>query len=145
MRAQSDDVTLIECCAHSPICHQQLVDIFSMYGHVMECHVMRPKGGSSTCCSAFVRFATREQADVTVRAVNGCLFPGTHRPMVVKYASSTSLFPEHTLSTDHPGSKLFVGGVPPAATEADVMSVFSLFGTVTVILTAFILAPLAYC
>ncbi|SCU67904.1 RNA-binding protein, putative [Trypanosoma equiperdum] len=105
----------------------ELVDLFSPYGEILSAAVMRNIHTGDSLGTAFVRFATTEQAQAAMEALTGYVLEG--RSMVVQWAKR-----QHD---DTPVGearkkivKLFVRNIPLDVSDADLTEVFSAFGPV---------------
>ncbi|CAG7908960.1 unnamed protein product [Brassica rapa] len=100
----------------------QLLASFQDFSIVHEVNIIKDKitRASRGCC--FLICSSREEAD---KVVNGChnkkTLPGASSPLQVKYADGEVERLEH---------KLFVGMLPKNVTEAEVLSLFSKYGTI---------------
>ncbi|RID40118.1 hypothetical protein BRARA_J00185 [Brassica rapa] len=100
----------------------QLLALFQDFSIVHEVNIIKDKitRASRGCC--FLICSSREEAD---KVVNGChnkkTLPGASSPLQVKYADGEVERLEH---------KLFVGMLPKNVTEAEVLSLFSKYGTI---------------
>ena len=106
-----------------------LIPTFAAYGNITEVYIMRQGGVSKGC--AFVKVASKEQADATIEALhNKYTLPGSNLPLQVRYAAGElkRLGLEELESEE---VKLFVGNVPTIASQEDVHEVFKGFGTIT--------------
>ena len=71
------------------VTEQELHDIFSWYGRLLEIHLMRNLDGVSKGC-AFVKFSSYEAARAAIEDLHDFVPPGSTRAMVVKFADSRS-------------------------------------------------------
>ncbi|ESQ36585.1 hypothetical protein EUTSA_v10007707mg [Eutrema salsugineum] len=100
----------------------QLLALFQEFSIVDEVNIIKDKitRASRGCC--FLICPSREEAD---KVVNGChnkkTLPGASSPLQVKYADGEVERLEH---------KLFVGMLPKNVSEAEVLSLFSKYGTI---------------
>ncbi|KAL1216512.1 RNA-binding protein BRN2 [Cardamine amara subsp. amara] len=100
----------------------QLLTLFREFSIVNEVNIIKEKAtrASRGCC--FVTCPSREEAD---KVVNGChnktTLPGASSPLQVKYADGELERLEH---------KLFVGMLPKNVSEAEVLALFSTYGTI---------------
>lgn len=73
----------------SPSCNEQDVrDIFSRFGDILEVYMIRNADGSSKC-AAFLRFELRDSALQAIEHLNGIeVMDGSQRPLIVKFADN---------------------------------------------------------
>eukprot|EP00731_Ephydatia_muelleri_P016980 Em0010g78a len=73
----------------SKTCNEEDVrKMFELYGAVEEVTVLRDKDGTHRGC-AFIKFATRQQAQAAINKMHGSqVMPGASSPLVVKYADT---------------------------------------------------------
>lgn len=117
--------------------------VFTTYGVVTDLHLMRKPDGSSKG-SAFVKYGTPAEAELAIQMLNGnYTMPGGNAPLVVKLADDNggggaasmantgyTQAPHPPGPSQHPENKLFVGSLPPQASELNVMMHFAKFGAV---------------
>ncbi|KAF2545328.1 hypothetical protein F2Q70_00019278 [Brassica cretica] len=100
----------------------QLLALFQDFSIVHEVNIIKDKitRASRGCC--FLICPSREEADKVVNAChNKKTLPGASSPLQVKYADGEVERLEH---------KLFVGMLPKNVSEAEVLSLFSKYGTI---------------
>ncbi|OEH75277.1 RNA recognition motif domain-containing protein [Cyclospora cayetanensis] len=112
----------------------QLRDLFSEFGIVTDCSVIREKNTMKHRNSAFVRMSSLAFADAAIRALHGmrALEEGAP-PLAVKYASGEAARIGLSAAAADGGidkAKLFVGSIPRNATEDELKVFFSSYGTV---------------
>lgn len=95
---------------------EQIESLFSRFGEVEECKVLRDKSGNSRGI-AFARFASHDVARAAILQTNGTVLPGCTHPLVVKfarfkYAGVPSLTYEQQYALDAPPSVAFPQGAP---------------------------------
>lgn len=106
-----------------------LIPTFAAYGNITEVYIMRQGGLSKGC--AFVKVASKEQADATIEALhNKYTLPGSNLPLQVRFASG-ELKRLGLEALESEEVKLFVGNVPCEASQQDVFAVFESFGEIT--------------
>jgi CUG-BP- and ETR3-like factor len=101
---------------------QQLAEVFSEAGTVYEINIIKDKltKQSRGCC--FLMYTTRQEADKAIEIFhNKRTLQPVASPLQVKYADGEMERLEH---------KLFIGMLPKGASKADVMTVFSPYGTI---------------
>ncbi|KAA8493993.1 CUGBP Elav-like family member 5 [Porphyridium purpureum] len=80
----------------------ELAALLNCYGRVLETRVLRRSGRSQGC--AFARFATSEEAILTIQSLDGfCPFPG-HRPLNVRFAHEKHRMPAGADQQDRPAN-----------------------------------------
>ncbi|CAK9175884.1 unnamed protein product [Ilex paraguariensis] len=100
----------------------QLIEMFEEFALVDEVNIIKDKAtrASRGCC--FLICPSREEAD---KAVNAChnkkTLPGASSPLQVKYADGELERLEH---------KLFVGMLPKNVSDADLLALFSQYGSI---------------
>ncbi|CAI9104875.1 OLC1v1003659C2 [Oldenlandia corymbosa var. corymbosa] len=101
---------------------------FEEHGNVVEVVFIKSKknGEQLDCC--FVKYATLEEADRAIGALNDrYTFPGSLYPVKVRYADKEKerlgTFGQHFF-------KLYVGGLNKQATQREIAEIFSPFGVV---------------
>ncbi|XP_010482046.2 PREDICTED: RNA-binding protein BRN2 isoform X2 [Camelina sativa] len=100
----------------------QLLTLFREFSIVDEVNIIKEKTtqASRGCC--FLTCPSREEADKVVNGFhNKKTLPGASSPLQVKYADGELERLEH---------KLFVGMLPKNVSEAEVLSLFSVYGTI---------------
>ncbi|XP_006307466.2 RNA-binding protein BRN2 [Capsella rubella] len=100
----------------------QLLTLFREFSTVDEVNIIKEKTtqASRGCC--FLTCPSREEADKVVNVFhNKRTLPGASSPLQVKYADGELERLEH---------KLFVGMLPKTVSEAEVLSLFSEYGTI---------------
>jgi len=101
---------------------QQLAEVFAEAGTVYEINIIKDKltKQSRGCC--FLTYTTRQEADNAIEIFhNKRTLQPVASPLQVKYADGEMERLEH---------KLFIGMLPKGASKADVMAVFSPYGTI---------------
>jgi CUG-BP- and ETR3-like factor len=67
---------------------QEVQNLFSRFGEILEVHLIRNADGSSKC-AAFLRFERKESALQAIEQLNGIeVMDGAQRPLIVKFADN---------------------------------------------------------
>jgi len=99
---------------------------FEPYGTVTEVIVIKDKASGEHRGCAFVKFATKEEADAAIAGLHGqTTLPGMSNPIQVKFANQ-----QGASVNSQPFQKLFVGMVPPSLGAEELQEVFEPYGTV---------------
>ncbi|OII75851.1 RNA recognition family protein [Cryptosporidium andersoni] len=111
--------------------NEDLMKIFSKYGVVVECNIIRDSNGPKGC--AFVRFATIVEAQNAILCIHGkTVLNEEAGPIQVKYADGEierlGLSPD--VQPCGESVKVFVGCLPKTCTEAELLTLFRRFGHV---------------
>jgi RNA recognition motif-containing protein len=99
----------------------ELEPVFAEFGAVNEIYVLRDKNTGRSKGAAFVKFSAQGEADACIDALHAKRCLEDCKPLQISYADGEQQRLEN---------KLFVGGLPYTATEDDVLSIFSPFGTI---------------
>ncbi|KAF7644208.1 hypothetical protein LDENG_00226040 [Lucifuga dentata] len=67
---------------------QDLEDMFTRYGHIINSRVLVDQGSGLSRGVAFIRFDKRAEAEDAVKHLNGHVPPGTSEPITVKFAAN---------------------------------------------------------
>lgn len=120
------------------ILEEDLEKMFSNFGKIRECTVLRDHATKESKCCGFVRFANLSNAITCIKETNGILeVDGSIGPIQVQFANGE--IERLGLSVDQievPPIKVFVGSLPHEFTEGDLRLLFEPFGKV---IEAFIL------
>ena len=111
---------------------ENLEKVFSNYGKIRECTVLRDHATKESKCCGFVRFANLSHAITCIKETNGILeVDGSIGPIQVQFANGE--IERLGLSVDQieaPPIKVFVGSLPHDFTEDDLRLLFEPFGKV---------------
>jgi len=110
---------------------QELKGVFSTFGHVLECVILRDSERRSKGC-AFVRFASVEEAAACIQDLNNKHTLDTSiGTLQVQFASGeVERLALRSEQIEVPPVKLFIGSLPKTARQEDLYAAFSTFGTV---------------
>eukprot|EP01012_Entosiphon_sulcatum_P058126 TRINITY_DN82092_c0_g1_i1.p1 TRINITY_DN82092_c0_g1~~TRINITY_DN82092_c0_g1_i1.p1 ORF type:complete len:408 (-),score=64.95 TRINITY_DN82092_c0_g1_i1:561-1784(-) len=116
-----------------------LLPILMPFGSIKQLYVLRDRATGRSKGCAFVVYATAEQADAAVMALDGKVLGPNARPLTVCFASRKLSLTGATVEApaqveeveEQTDFKLFVGQVPRTAREADLLPLFQPFGLVT--------------
>jgi RNA recognition motif-containing protein len=130
-----------------------LAALFGSCGTVASVKILKDKSSSvvSSSGAGLVNFSTPAEADYAVQAMNGCMFAGCEKPMVVKHAASAHGHPTPQLNfptyvqplpvaeipaiqapvgaAPHSDS-VWIGNLPMTFTESDLYTTFSSYGNI---------------
>eukprot|EP01102_Stenamoeba_stenopodia_P008317 TRINITY_DN2384_c0_g1_i1.p1 TRINITY_DN2384_c0_g1~~TRINITY_DN2384_c0_g1_i1.p1 ORF type:complete len:413 (+),score=89.60 TRINITY_DN2384_c0_g1_i1:304-1542(+) len=67
---------------------EQLRTLFAPYGTISECKILIDPQTQMSRGMGFIRYASQQEADNSINALNGQVLPGTVKPIVVKYADT---------------------------------------------------------
>lgn len=68
--------------------NDQLRALFAPYGTVNECKILIDPQTQLSRGMGFIKYATQQEADNSINALNGQVLPGTVKPIIVKYADT---------------------------------------------------------
>ncbi|KAJ2664613.1 Heteroproteinous nuclear ribonucleoprotein A1 [Coemansia sp. RSA 1199] len=121
----------------------RLHSYFSKYGLIMECSIMRDQNTNRPRGFGFVTFDSIDGVNAVLQEPTHTLdgkqidpkhaiprenHPAQARPNYSQQPAASSRFDDPV--KEMKGEKIFVGGLPPSATDADLNSFFGAFGTI---------------
>lgn len=116
-------------CISYDVDEAELLPIFESFGEIVELSIQRDREGRSRGC-AWLKYSTQDACENCVATLSNKYYVnGMRSPIVVKYANTQE---EQGSAVNPPISKLFVGGFPTTATDAEIRRTLEMFGGISV-------------
>jgi len=112
----------------------QITSFFSKYGEILESQIIREGSTGTSKGCAFVKFASMTKAEEAIKELtskdNPVYLPGVSNPILLRWADGEEQRLGLLNIDQKQATKLFVGSLPPQATEDNLRDVFQAYGNV---------------